>query len=377
MPEPETFSSRPGFGAEGRVAGRSVQGLGAGAMTPILFTAIGRGYQEETQLRMFALASTAWVLPGVVGPGLAGLVADQLGWRWVFAGLVPFVTVAGTVTLLALRRVPAAEQPAPAPPTPAVAGFALGAALILGGTGTAWWPLAAALIVVGLALAAVTARTGRLIPVGTVRAAPGSPAVVASRFLLLYGFVAVDAFVPFAVTQIRHRSVLVGSIAVTAGTLTWTAGTWTSERLVKRRWHRGAVLRAGFTVLAAAVVVEITYLIQGVPLAVGFLGSALAGYGTGMAHGLQSALALANAPEGAEGQASSSVSLADTTAFAAGPALTGALVTVADHQGWPLATGVAAGWAVALAAALTGTVVGGRAARLPSGAEPAAAPADT
>ena len=73
------------------IAGRATQGLGAGAMAPILYATIGRGYPEATRLRMFSLASTAWVLPGVAGPGLAGLVVDRFDWRWVFLGLLPFV----------------------------------------------------------------------------------------------------------------------------------------------------------------------------------------------------------------------------------------------------------------------------------------------
>ena len=109
------------------------------------------------------------------------------------------------------------------------------------------------LVVAGVSIAAAVARRAELVPGGTMVARPGVPAVVLSRFLLLYGFVAVDAFVPFAVTDVRGRSVLAGSIAVTAGTLTWTAGTWSAERLGKR--HPGpTVVRWGFVILASGVI---------------------------------------------------------------------------------------------------------------------------
>ncbi|MEZ5411408.1 MAG: MFS transporter [Acidimicrobiales bacterium] len=376
------------------IAGRAVQGLGAGAMTPVLYAAIGRGYRDEdSQLRMFSLTSTAWVLPGVAGPGLAGLVTEHLGWRWVFAGMAPFVVLAAVVTGAGLRTVSGSPEgdagaagerrppvpagpgdgrdggrggPTRAPVVPAVA-FTVAAALVLAGSGVSAWPVAVALAAAGLGLGAAAARAGRFLPAGTLRLVPGSPAAVGSRFLLLYGFVAVDAFVPLAVTDVRGRSVLVGSLAVTAGTLTWTGGTWTAERLVKRLGP-GPILRLGFAVLGAGVAIQMGYVVAAVPLAVALVGTALAGYGTGMAYGLQSALVLGAAPEGEEGKASSWVALADTLAFAAGPAVTGALVAVADRGTGSLSGMLAAGWAVSLAACLAGVVVSSRAApdgRLP------------
>lgn len=352
------------------IAGRSVQGLGAGAMAPVLYTAIGRGYPEATRLRMFSLVSTAWVLPGVAGPGLAGLVTDRFGWRWVFLGLVPVVVPAVAVTLVALRRVrPANEVAAAHPPIGAVVAFVAAAAVVLGGSGARSWPVALTLVTGGVVVASAASRRGGFVPPGTVVARQGVPAAVLSRFLLLYGFVAVDAFVPFAVTSVRGRSVLAGSLAVTAGTLTWTVGTWTAERLGKR--HAGpVVVRVGFVVLALGVAIQLGYLVEGLPLALGLAGTAVAGFGTGLAYGLQSALVLAAAPVGAEGQASSAVSLADTLAFAAAPALTGALVALAEIRSWSLAFALLVAWLVALGACLVGAAAAVRI----SGSSPVAEP---
>ena len=43
---------------------RAVQGIGAGAIGAVAYVAIGRAYPGELQPRMFAVLSTAWVLPG-------------------------------------------------------------------------------------------------------------------------------------------------------------------------------------------------------------------------------------------------------------------------------------------------------------------------
>ena len=73
------------------VAARFVQGLGAGTIPPIAYVAIGRSLPEALRPRMFATLSTAWVLPGVIGPAIAGRVGETLGWRYVFLGLLPLI----------------------------------------------------------------------------------------------------------------------------------------------------------------------------------------------------------------------------------------------------------------------------------------------
>ena len=77
------------------VAARFVQGLGAGTIQPIAYVAIGRRLPERLRPRMFATLSTAWVLPGVIGPAIAGTVGETIGWRFVFLGLLPLIALAG------------------------------------------------------------------------------------------------------------------------------------------------------------------------------------------------------------------------------------------------------------------------------------------
>ena len=107
------------------VAARFVQGLGGGTVPPIAYVAIGRSLPETLRARMFATMSTAWVLPGVIGPAIAGAIGELVGWRAVFLGLLPLIALVGTMTLSALRVVAAAPADAasdrrrrhgPAPP---------------------------------------------------------------------------------------------------------------------------------------------------------------------------------------------------------------------------------------------------------------------
>jgi MFS family permease len=317
------------------VGGRLLQGIGAGAITPIVYTAIGRAYPEAARLRMFAVISTAWVLPGVLGPGLAGLVAEHAGWRWVFLGLLPLVAVAVGAALPPLRRVP---------PSPAAASTPL-------------WPRGVA------RLAAAAAR---------IR--PGIPTAVLLRGLLTCAFGAVDAFLPLAITSLRGRSVVFASLAVSLTTLVWTAGAWLADRLGARRGEVRLV-RAGLLLLAAGTGAELTLALAGVPLAVGLAGAALAGFGIGLAFSPLASLVLARVEDGQEGTASSALSLFENLGFAAGPGFTGALVAVADARGWADATPFVVAWTAAGLLALGGAALTGRLGVVAMRRQPTVAPA--
>lgn len=96
------------------IVARAVQGLGGGAVIVAIYVMIARVYLPEVRPRVFAALSAAWVLPALVGPGLGGIIAETVGWRWVFYGIVPLVIPALLMLLPALRT---GEGPSPEPAT--------------------------------------------------------------------------------------------------------------------------------------------------------------------------------------------------------------------------------------------------------------------
>ena len=238
------------------VAGRVVQGLGAGAISAITYVIISRGYDLAVQPRMIAIISSAWVIPGLVGPALAGYVAEAFSWRWTFLALVPLLPLALLALAGPMRRLGAPEREASAGVGEAAAHrraafdavrLAAGAALLLGALGARDLLVFGLALVGGLLLAIPPLR--RLLPAGTLSAQPGRGAAVAVVGLVSIAFFGVEAFVPLAVSSIRNAGTVAGGLALAAAAVTWAAGSWVQARLTGRVSRR-AMTGAGIGLIA-------------------------------------------------------------------------------------------------------------------------------
>jgi MFS family permease len=317
------------------IAGRALQGLGGGAIGAIAYVAIGRGYPASVKPRMLALLSTAWVLPGLIGPGLAGVMSETLGWRAIFLALAPLPGAAALLAYPVLRRMPSGMRLAEtrARVVNAVM-LAAGAGLLLAGLGRLDAQTAVPLIVVGTLVALFGMR--RLFPPGTLRAAPGMPATVASMGLLNLAFAGVSAFVPLALVDVRGISVAAAGLALTTSSMTWTAAAWVQARTAS--WaSRRMIARAGLLCLGAAFVVTAAVLDPRTPLLTAFVGWGIAGLGMGLANTTIRLAMLEQAAPGQEGDASASLQLADVLGSALGAGIGGAIVSFAAARGEPLA----------------------------------------
>ncbi len=332
------------------VAGRVLQGTGAGAVPSVAYATIGRSLPEALRARMMAVLSTAWVAPGLAGPAVSAEVARLFGWRWVFLGLLPIVAVAGAIAVPALIRIgPPAESAAQEHRLTDGLRTAAGATMLLAGL-----TLASGSVPAGLALIAVGGVAGlpalrRLVPPGTLTGCPGLPATIASRGLLTFAFFGADAYVTLAVTAVRHRSPVVASIAVTGATVAWTAGAWAQARL-SGAWEARRLVRVGLVIVLAGIAGMVLVLVPAVPVAEGLAAWTVAGLGMGLAYAPLSLLMLREALPGQEGQASASLNLTDVLGTAIGIGVGGAAVAAA--AGSDLRLGIAAAFAAAAAMAL-------------------------
>ena len=105
-------------------------------------------------------------------------------------------------------------------------------AILTAGLASESLPILAALGAAGLAITLWAFL--RLAPPGTLRAARGYPTAILLRGVLTFAFFTVDAYVALLLVEVRGWSAAAAGIALTAATVSWTAGSWTQARLSSR-----------------------------------------------------------------------------------------------------------------------------------------------
>ena len=76
------------------IAMRAIQGLGAGAVGPIVLTMLGDMFTLKERAQVQGVFSSVWGLSSIGGPLVGGYLTDFLGWRFVFLLCVPFAVTA-------------------------------------------------------------------------------------------------------------------------------------------------------------------------------------------------------------------------------------------------------------------------------------------
>ncbi|MCO1655941.1 MFS transporter [Pseudonocardia humida] len=343
-------------------AGRAVQGLGSGLFSVALYVVVARAVHPALRPRIFAAFAAAWVLPAVVGPPVAGLLVETIGWRWVFALAAVLAVPAATMVEPALRRLRAdAVDDGPAPdrtsrPARRVL-WALLAAVGAAGLHQAGQLDGALAGVVGaVALVAVALAGPRLLPAGALLARRGLPAVIALRGLCAAAFFGAEAFLPLLLAQQRGLSPTLAGLVLTGAALSWTAGSWLQGR--DRAPSRTTMLRGGTAAIAVGVLLTGSALVPVVPLAVAVLGWLVAGLGMGMAYPTLSVLLLELSAPAEQGTNSASLQIADALFSAVVLAVSGAVFAALIGSG---AVAFAATTAIAAVVAGLAVLAAGRA----------------
>jgi MFS family permease len=390
------------------VAGRVVQGLGSGMLNVALYVLVARLFPDAVQPRLFAAFAAAWVLPAVVGPAIAGTIAETVGWRWVFLA-VPLLAVPALLLMRPALRgtpspssdvaggrgsgrsvaddvvrddaardsrvpdgtVPGSRVPDGTVPDDVVPGGgrdvaadrarllrAIGAGiglLVLQLGGQSSGARAGLLAGVGVVLLVVTVP--RLLPTGTLQAARGIPAVIGLRGLVASAFFGAEVYLPLLLTTERGLSASRAGLVLTVGAVTWSTGSWLRGRS-EGRWSDRAVLRAGAGGIGVGVALAALSVWPTIPVAVGIAGWGVAGLAMGMAYPTLSLLTLRLSSPSEQGVNSSALQMNESLANALVLALSGpvfaALVATRPTQAF------LACFAVSIALSAVGVVVAGR-----------------
>jgi MFS family permease len=357
------------------VAGRLVQGLGGGAMTVALYVVVARVYPAVLHPKIFAAFSAAWVIPSLVGPFAAGLVAQLASWHWVFLGVVVLVPPALAMLFPALRGVRSGNANGNANGNRPTGGSGGGSAADPAGSAVPWapgrlaWAALAALAVLGLNLSSGLPVAGPLlagaavviallavrplVPRGTLTARRGLPSVILIRGLVAAGFFGAEVYLPYLLVERYAFSPTFAGLTLTGGALAWAAASGVQSRLGGRLGSPVAV-RIGSVMVLLAIALALVTTALGWPAAVAIAGWVLAGGGMGLMYPRLSVMTLALSTPDTEGFNSSAMSISDSLGGALSLAATGIVftaftTTAASFAGVFVLTAVIAAAAVAIA----------------------------
>ncbi|MGL5808706.1 MAG: MFS transporter [Nocardioides sp.] len=336
------------------VAGRLLQGLGAGGCVVALYVLVGVIYPAALQPRIFAAFAIAWILPSLIGPPIAAGIATQWGWPWVFWSVLVLTAAALVLTWPAVREIRRTDPPALGWiwSRLAWAGLAAIGVLALDLLGSRAELAAVALVTVGIALAARP-----LLPAKTMRAAHGLPAIVATRGLLAAAFFTAEAYVPYALQDNWTFSPAQAGAALTVAGIAWASGSQIQARLGDRLPHRRALL-IGSGLLAggnAMIVLAAAPLDDWVVLIVGY---GMASAGMGIAYPRTSVAMLDHSTARNRGFNSAALTIADSLAGAVAITFGGIAFRTAQQREW--GDPFAADFLVAAAAAVAAVLAAGR-----------------
>jgi MFS family permease len=313
------------------ICGRVVQGFGAGTLITAIYVVIGESYTAQQRPKVFALMSSAWVVPGLAGPPLSGLITQHFGWRWVFLALAPIALAGALLMVPRLRSMPSRRNDSETGDgfrrlLRAVA-VACGIAVLLqaGQTPGPRW-----IVPVLAALASVAWGLPGLLPPGTFALRAGVPATVALRGLLAGSMFGADAFIPLVMTVQHGWSPATAGLPLVGGALTWSFGSWWQGRDVIAS-RRAPLVRSGFACLGLGLLLAAVASSPQVPGVLMYVAWAFAGLGAGLGMTTISVLMLGQTTDADRSRDSAALQLSDGVVSALTIGFGGVLIAAAAH----------------------------------------------
>ena len=244
------------------VAFRFVQGIGAGAVQPIINTLAGDLYAIEERGRVQGYLSSVWGVSSIVGPLAGGIIVHHFGWPWIFWMNVPFGVIAAALMVLYLHEDVSAEERSIDYPGALWLLLGVGPLMLALTQGSVWGAGAAA----GLVAASIVAF---VLFVRRERRAPdpmmhlelwASPLIRNANLATLSTgvmMIGVITFLPTYVQGVLRGSAVLAGFTLSAMTLGWPIASFAAGNLIASRGVRGMVRVGGLTLVAGSLLVAL------------------------------------------------------------------------------------------------------------------------
>jgi len=313
---------------------RAIQGLGAGAVMPSIFTVVADLYRIHERAKIQGVFSTLWGIASLVGPGLGAWLTITWSWRSVFFIGVPF-GLAAVVFFICFFK----ERVEPRKVSLDVAGSlllmggltALLLALTQGTEGPGWTSplllllLAASLLMLGSFIVVERRAPDPVLPLDLFKLRVMSVSS-AANFLsgaVLFG---VTSYVPLFVQGARGEGAAGAGAALTPMLVTWSLSGFVGPRLLLRFGFRATAI--GSTLLISLGAAGLVLVGLDAPPIVLYVSMALFGFGFGPSTSAFLILLQEAVPWSQRGVATSSTQLFRSLGGTIGVALLGSILHV-------------------------------------------------
>jgi EmrB/QacA subfamily drug resistance transporter len=233
------------------IAGRALQGLGAGAVMPVSMTITADIYTLEERARTQGYLASVWGVSSVVGPTLGGVFSEFVSWRWIFWVNLPLAVVAATMLVLRYRE---SQQTSHREPVDYLGALLLsgGSTLVLLGLlEDGWlWFAGAAVLLAGFVVRVRTTRYPILDLTILRRRVVGASTTVS----LLIGVIVVglSTYVPIYAQEVLGFGALLAGFALAALTIGWPISASQAGRVYLRLGFRLTAVIGSALVLAGS-----------------------------------------------------------------------------------------------------------------------------
>jgi len=240
---------------------RGLQGLGAGAIAPLVQTVVGDLYTVKERARVQGYTASVWGISSLLGPLFGGALAQYASWRFIFYINIPIGALAVVLLQKNLhesidRRGHVIDYLGAVVLTVGLGALIFG--LLQGGTTWGWGsPVEVAIF----AVAAVAISAFCLVERHARE--PMVPPWVVSRRPLLAGNIAnvaigaallgLTSYVPAYAQGVRHVDPVVSGLTIAAVTLGWPIASGYAGRLYLRFGFRSTALFGGAIRLGGAL----------------------------------------------------------------------------------------------------------------------------
>ena len=312
------------------LAGRVLQGIGAGWLAGFCYVAIGVVFPEKLWPKMFGVTAGVWGVASVLGPLIGGIFAATGHWRgafWLFGGQGALFALACAL-LLPSGRAAAGEVRPLAWRTLAVLAAAI--SLIAAADVVAAATEAIGLLVMGVGLLGLAGRVNswpgeRLLPPEAARPVTVAGAGYALIFAMEVATVVITVYEAAILQSVYGASPLIAGYAVSVIAVGWTAAAFLVSGQPERR--HGTFIISGATIITGGCVL-MAAAIGRAPLGWIIAAGATIGVGFGLSWSLATGLILRALPDDDRAIGSAAIPTTSLIGGAVGAAAAGAVANL-------------------------------------------------